>query len=497
MNWIRKHWGKLVAMAVGCVVLVIVLVLAAPTIIGYGPVRDFILNHLFNGKEVAVTVDTVSVGWFQTTTIENLHVEQKEKKFDFRVPRITNNVSLFQLISRPRQLGNLVIEEPKIVIHLPSEKSDLFDEDPGTAPSLDERQLQSALSRTIDVSVIDASVQVYKPGAEKPWGFENIAFLAQLRPGATEEVGPSLLIPEATLMKRQPLTQEMCDDLLKFVAPVVTGVTKVDGEVSLSLEDIRVPLADRKNSVGKGTLTIHEANLTGAALVQKITDFLGVGSSVQVFTDCAIRFELADQRIYHEGLDIGVGNLRIRTRGYVGLDDSLDLFAEVPIPLAAEKVFDEGEIPNPIIESLRGKTIEIHIVGTLDKPQIDTQSLGQSFIATAESTLREMLQDENINLNLRGEDGEIEIDEILDLSQTLLESARKEGGLLDQLRERREAVEKAEADAEEDPSADKPGLFRRLLRQAQKSLTEPDDAEATEPPPAPAPVPDASGAIDL
>ena len=497
MNWIRKHWGKLAAVAVGCIVMVVVLILAAPTIIAYGPVRDFLLNHLFNGKEVAVTVDTVSVGWFKTTKIEDLHVEQKEKKYDFRVPLITNDVSLFQLISRPRQLGNLVIEEPKIVIHLPSEKSDLFDDAPETTPSVDERQLQTALSRTIDVSVIDASVQVYKPGATKPWGFENIAFLAQLRPGANEEEGPSLLIPEATLMKRQPLTQEMCDDMLKFVAPVVTGVTKVDGEVSLSLEDIRVPLADRKSSVGKGTLTIHEANLTGAAVAQKITKFLGLGPSVQVFTDCAIRFELADERVYHEGLDIGIGNLRIRTRGYVGMDHSLDLIAEVPIPLATDKVFAEGEIPNPIIESLRGKTIEIHLVGTLDEPRIDTQDFSQSLMTTAESTLREMLKDENIDLNLRDEDGEIEIDEILDLSKTLLDSARREGGLMDQLRERREAMQDAEDETQDDPGAEKPGLLRRLLRQAQQSLAEPDDADAAEPPEEPVPVPDPSGAIDL
>ncbi|PQO46128.1 hypothetical protein [Blastopirellula marina] len=497
MNWIRKHWAKFVAVAIGGTVLVVVLILAAPTIIGYGPVRNFLLHHLFNGNEVVVTVDTVSVGWFQTTTIENLHVEQKEKKYDFRVPLITNDVSLFQLISRPRQLGNLVIEEPKIVIHLPDEKSDLFNDGPGTAPSIDEQQLQTALSRTIDVSVIDASVQVYKPGAKKPWGFENIAFLAQLRPGATQEEGPSLLIPEATLMNRKALTQEMCDDMLKFVAPIVTGVTKIDGEVSLALEDIRVPLADRKRSVGKGTLNIHQANLTGAPLVQKITNFLGVGSSVQVFTDCAIRFQLADRRIYHEGLDFGVGNLRIRTHGYVGLDESLDLIAEVPIPLAAEKAFAAGEIPNPIIESLRGKTIEIHIVGTLDKPQIDAQSLSQSLLTTAESTLREMLQDDNIDLNLRGEDGEIEIDEILDLSKTLLESARREGGLMDQLRERREAMQNAEDPNQEDPTAAKPGLFRRLLRQAQQSLVEPDDADAAEPPAVPVPVPDPSGAIDL
>jgi len=121
------------------------------------PAAGVVSRIIISEGTLAVAVDTVSVGWFHTTRIENLQVEQKEKKYDIRVPVITNNVSLFQLISRPRQLGNLVIERPKIVVQLPTEKSDLFDDGPASAPSLDERQVQSALSRTIDVSVIDAT----------------------------------------------------------------------------------------------------------------------------------------------------------------------------------------------------------------------------------------------------------------------------------------------------------------------------------------------------
>lgn len=105
MNLIRKHWGKLMAVAGGCLLLLIILVAAAPTIVAYGPVRDFLLHQLFNGKEVSVSVDSVSVGWFQSTKIENLQVAQKENKFDVNVPLITNDVSLFQLISHRGNWG--------------------------------------------------------------------------------------------------------------------------------------------------------------------------------------------------------------------------------------------------------------------------------------------------------------------------------------------------------------------------------------------------------
>lgn len=497
MNFLQKHWGKLLGLAGGAVAVLIVLVLAAPTLIGYGPVRNFLLNHLFNDKEVAVSVGSVSVGWFRPTEIENLRVQQNEGKYNVGVPRIANDVTLFQLITKPRQLGNLTIEQPLIVIELPSEEADLATDAVGDAPSLDEKQIEAALQRTIDVRVIDATVQVKKPGGGQPWGFEKIDFLAQLRPGRNEEEGPSILIPQATLMDHQQMTQEMCDDMLKFVAPIVTGVTQVDGEISLSLADIRVPLADRQSSVGKGKMTIHKARLTGKTpLVKKITEFIGLGPSVEVFSDCTINFELADKMVYHEGLDFGIGNLRVRTRGFVGLDKSLNLIAEVPMPLDPIEELEDGELPRPLLSALRGKTIEIPIVGTLDNPIIDKDRLGQSLMATAESTLRDFLNNDQIKLNLEGENGEVDVDGILGLAGSLLENANRDGGMFDQMRERREAIPR-DRNAGED-AAPKEGLFRRLLKRAQEAAEDPNAPPSDNKEPA---VPeieiDLSDAVDL
>jgi len=497
MKILQKHWGKLLALAGGGIALLIVLVWAAPVLIGYGPVRSFLLNHLFNGKEVAVSVGSVSVGWFRPTEIENLRVEQKEGKYHIGVPRIANDVTLFHLVTKPRQLGNLTIERPLIVVELPSEQADLVQDATGEAPSLDKQKVQSALQRTIDVQVIDATLQVKKPGAEEPWGFEGIGFVAQLRPGRTSDEGPSLLIPQATLMDRQRMTQEMCDDLLKYVAPIVTGVTKVDGEISFSLADIRVPLADRQSSVGKGQVVIHQAQLTGTPLVQKISEFVGLGPSVEVFSDCTIDFELADKRVYHEGLDFGIGNFRVRTRGFVGLDKSLNLIAEIPIPLNPTEQLEEGQLPRPVLTALRGKTIEVPIVGTLEKPVIDKQRLGQSLMATAESTLRDLLENDDLQLDFQGEDGEVDVSGIVDLAGALLENANQEGGMLDQLRERREANQR-NRDAANQDDAPREGLFRRLLRRAQEAAEDPNPPPSNNEDPTPPEIDiDLSEAIDL
>ena len=293
------------------------------------------------------------------------------------------------------------------------------------------------------------------------------------------------------------MTQEMCDDMLKFVAPIVTGVTKVDGEISLSLSDIRVPLADRQASVGKGQVTIHQAQLTGTPLVQKISEFLGLGPSVEVFTDCTIDFELADKQVYHEGLDFGVGNLRVRTRGFVGLDKSLNLIAEVPIPLKPTEELENGQLPRPLLSALRGKTIEIPIIGTLDKPIIDKDRLGQSLMATGQSVLREFLGNDQIKLDMQGENGEVDVDGILDLAGSLLENANREGGMIDQMRERREASPRNRNQPGQ-PASAREGLFRRLFNRAQEAAQDPNAQQPNEEVPAPPEIEiDLSEAIDI
>lgn len=472
MNWIQRHWPKLLLGGGGGIfVLAVVSIAALPTLIGYGPVRNFLLHRLFDGKEVRVAVDAISVGWFRSTEVKNLSVQQNEQKFQVRVPRIFNDVTLWQLLWRPRQLGNLVIASPTITVQLPSKGADLFDADSSTASSLDNAEVQQALRHAISVTVTDATVEVHRPGLAQPWGFAGIQFIGQLRPGATPEEGPTVLVPQATLMDHQRLTQEMCDDLLKFVAPVVTGVAKIEGETSLELRDIRVSLARRDQSVGQGTLHIHNARLTGTPLVRTITDFLGLGASAEVASDCRITFRLADQQIWHEGLDFGIGDLRIQTSGYVGLDESLDLIAVVLIP---ESLADRADAPRPWLDALRGKRVEIPIVGTLDEPRIDTERLARSLVTTAESAVREWLGNDGLRLDLGGEDGALDLSQIRGLAESLLEGAQREGDLFDRVRERRE-----------EPEAGAPGA-RGLRRLLQRNRDVPQEA----PPPPP-------GSLDL
>ncbi len=87
---------------------------------------------------------------------------------------------------------------------------------------------------------------------------------------------------------------------------------------------------------------------------------------VEISKDSEIRFRMSQGRVFHEGLQFRLPGMVIETSGFVGLDRSLELTAEMPIP--------PRWYPNEKIrERLAGQRLRVPIGGTLDQPRIDKQ----------------------------------------------------------------------------------------------------------------------------
>jgi hypothetical protein len=67
-------------------------------------------------------------------------------------------------------------------------------------------------------------------------------------------------------------------------------------------------------------------------------------------------------------MNLLVGNVPLRTAGSVGLDQSLDVRAEVPI-------LDQWVQKDPLLGGLRGQTLNIPLRGTLLAPKADGKVL--------------------------------------------------------------------------------------------------------------------------
>jgi hypothetical protein len=182
--------------------------------------------------------------------------------------------------------------------------------------------------------------------------------------------GRVLVVEPFELFKKRKMDLEVTAGLVKFLAPDFNGDREVTGEVSLALSKLRIPLGLSEQETMKqleteGKLTLHQVGSQvnspmWQALIKMVADMNGKhpGKAIRVEADAGIAFQVRDGRLHHESLRIGFPDidprLVVSTRGSIGLDETLDLFVDLPRLDAAEqkelgpaKCHITGTIANP------------------------------------------------------------------------------------------------------------------------------------------------------
>ena len=210
-----------------------------------------------------------------------------------------------------------------------------------------------------------------------------------------------MTLPPGPVAEQVRITPEMCKTWMRFVAPLLADATAAQGTFSVSLAKAEVPLLQSADGSMEGELAIHGATLGPGPLAQQ---FLGIAQQVKQLvgkgnsriTDSAkswvvlqpqqIRFQLSDRRVYHEGFQMLIDDVPIRTRGSVGLDETLSMVAEVPI-------MDRWIAGETALAGLRGQILSVPVGGTVSRPRLDqraiTQLSGQLVRRAAEGYLQQ------------------------------------------------------------------------------------------------------------
>lgn len=215
------------------------------------------------------------------------------------------------------------------------------------------------------------------------------------------------------------LSPELCAGWLKFVAPIMADATRVEGRFSLVLAKGALPVSDPSTGDISGQFAVHEAQLSPGPFAHQVitivdrikaltksrslkpADLLslaeqstsatnGGGQRVWVtLPEQEVPFRMVNGRVHHDGLTLVTKEATLKTRGSVGLDESLDLIVEVPVR-------DEWVSQNKQLASLRGKTLSIPVRGSLTQPQLDLrvfESLARNAVtAPVENLLENELQ---------------------------------------------------------------------------------------------------------
>jgi hypothetical protein len=196
-------------------------------------------------------------------------------------------------------------------------------------------------------------------------GRVQLAPQLRLAPGPTE-----LTVPPGPLATRVQVTPAMCEAALKYIAPVLAGVTDARGDFSIELTRCRVPLDEPARSDLIGTFTVHNVEVGPGPLVREFAVLFGYAAPGRLKRESVVRFRMADGRVHHEGLELEFPELTVRTQGSVGLDQSLALVAEMPVP-------PKWTGNNPLGRALKDQTIRLPVAGTLDRPQLDRRAMQQ------------------------------------------------------------------------------------------------------------------------
>jgi hypothetical protein len=403
----------------GGLLVPLLLVALSPYIAAVQPFRDMVLRAVLPEINGTISSGGASLGWFSPIEFRDIRISSPDGTPVVVVASIRGDMSMWRYLISGRDLGTVRMEKPQlsvVVLEEGSNLSQLVVEQP-TEPD----QPASPPDVSLGLEIVDGSLTFLSRKAQEPWNLQGFNLALALRSSAAAASGqPELVLHQGTVFDRAPITPQMCDDLLKYIAPVLAEVTDVSGEFSIELDEWRLPLEDLQKGEGSGRLTIHTIDLEAGPLVRALTTLLGLPPSVRLADNSVVEFTMREGRVHHRDLQFGIGKFQVRTEGSVGVDQTLDLLAEVPIP---DTLLGFGLVENTaLFEAMQGQTLRLPVHGTLDEPKVDALKLGASNSELLQSLLGGLLEKRS------GEEGDL-----LDLLRGLEPSG--ETPLLDRLRE--------------------------------------------------------------
>ena len=191
-----------------------------------------------------------------------------------------------------------------------------------------------------------------------------------LAPGCNCAADRVFSLPAGPLAQKIEIDPAMCASMLKFVAPVMAGVSAAKGAFSIDLDGCRIPLSDPAKGDVAGRLTIHTVEIGPGPMTGELATFLGRKAPAKLRQESIVQFRMVDGRVYHQGLELMFPELTIRSKGSVGLtDQTLSILVELPVP---PKWLANAPLAS---QALRNQIIGVPLAGTLAKPQLDKKAM--------------------------------------------------------------------------------------------------------------------------
>jgi hypothetical protein len=442
------------------------------------------LSQRLAAQDLRLRVGNVQWGWLQPVVLSEIEFLDPDEQALVSVNAIRMQQGLLRQLLSGRDLGTIVIDGLEIDLTLLDSGNNFQKTLNALAGSKSSEKSASPPPKVdFDLIIRDLELVVWRAGGQHPLFDSGTTELSASYRAANGEAWFSLA--PATVLNNIELSPELFRLGLGLIIPPVADATALSGSLSLRLEQLELPLAAPGKGQVQGELTVHRFEAAASqplakAIIEPIARRLQGSETGQIklIDESMIQFELADQRMFHEGLAFGLPALDPRmifeSRGSVGIDRTLDLEMLIPVPLellARRESVKELGIPQ----------LTVPIRGTLDQPELDLQAVV--------GDLGGLLGDIGSQLKAAGEAPGLSA--VLNAVGGVTNGAQAEqvaedlGDLLRAIRERRQrrleeqaaaAENESERDASAEPSTSesnspgeaRPGLLRRLRERRQR-----------------------------
>ncbi|MBN1268081.1 MAG: hypothetical protein JXB04_00695, partial [Kiritimatiellae bacterium] len=203
------------------------------------------------------------------------------------------------------------------------------------------------------------------------------------------------LPPKSTILGGLRLTPELADKTFGLIHPIFKGATSAGGTVSLHMENFSWPLsAEAKNeAVFAGKAEFKQVHLASSGMLISLLQAMKAREREVTILSTNVSFSCRNGRIESSPLTLGVGKHQISIVGSVGLDQTLDYQAQVPVT--------EDLVGSHAAKYLSGTTVKIPIRGTASKPELNLGSLNAAVADLAGQAARKAVEEKASEL-IRG-----------------------------------------------------------------------------------------------
>ena len=361
---LKRHWLRWTG---GLMALVVTGIGLAPSIIIRTSMKDRIVERSAAKRRATAHIETVQWGWFTPLDCQDVTFTSLDQILHIEADGLQSDRTVLDRYLDDRDWGHVVIDHPRVEVRIPR---------PWDPPA---EELKDSDSETVvNAELNDVEIEIFDGDAAEPvLRLDQAILTARVQREHDQRV---LTLEPVQILDHQEITEEMCDEGLQLIAPVLSDATRVKGAVSLELERSRFPLGKLSTSARlravelQGSIQLHDVTararnpiITSVAKLLAAAAEFQMPDEIRVVNESKVRFHVHDGRIHHEGLAFVLpqiqGKVVVYSSGSVGVDETVDLKIQVAVSNRLLKAI-------PVVAELTEKPLQLIVKGTVQSPEL-------------------------------------------------------------------------------------------------------------------------------